>query len=633
MPEPLDVWIGKDEVEGVPSQPRQDLKPPPHWRLEAVAATERPRSLTLGTDGRTAVFIQDRDTSDVWLLGLGGGPPERLTTGRDPMPYWEDTEPRLSPDGSTVAYADQGSVWVVPTAGGPPRKLAEAGSPVWLGDDRLVVSVERDDTTRLAVVDLADAWPRPLCGSEPQRPAAGRGSPEHVEHSLERYGDEWGAAVSPDGCEVAFAFTPRHDLLRSEIRVADVASGAVRALTGTARLADRAPAWSPDGSLIAFASERSGWYELHLVSPDGSGERQLTDAGADLTEHVWHPSGERLAAVRCRRNRFDLVAVDAGSGELTVVAEGGSWGAPHWTADGGLLGTYEDAGTPPELRLAAEGAPPRSVHASVPRAVRVAPHVRPEDVSFASFDGVEIPAFLFRPRGASSERPAPAVVYPHGGPTSYYGDEWDGHAQYFLDKGYAWLALNFRGSTGYGQDFERLNHGDWGVGDTKDCLAAADFLRTLDWVDGSRLGIFGASYGSYMALLSVTDDPEHRFRCAVAKYGDCDILTSWAQGDREGVQDMGRMMAHPSRDLRGYTAGSPVHRLESVQVPLLIAHGELDARVSPKQSEELVQELRRLGGKRFEYVTYPTEAHGFLRVGPQLHFYRRLERFLDWYLM
>ena len=151
----------------------------------------------------------------------------------------------------------------------------------------------------------------------------------------------------------------------------------------------------------------------------------------------------------------------------------------------------------------------------------------------------------------------PAVVYPHGGPTDAYGDEWDGHAQYFVDKGYAWLAINFRGSTGYGREFERRNHGDWGVGDTKDCLAAADFLRTLDWVDGERLGIFGASYGSYMALLSVTDDPEHRFRCAVPKYGDCDITTSWAQGDREGVQDLERMMGTPAQAREAYIAGSP----------------------------------------------------------------------------
>jgi dipeptidyl aminopeptidase/acylaminoacyl peptidase len=469
------------------------------------------------------------------------------------------------------------------------------------------------------VLDVADAWPRRLAAASD---AAG----------LEDYGDEWGAAVSPDGTAFAFVFTPRHDLLRSEIRIADVATGAVRALTGTDRIADKAPAWSPDGNRIAFSSERSGWYELHLIDPGGGGERQLTSAEADFPEHTWSADGATIAAVRCRRNHFDLVTVDAATGEVMVVAEGGSWGAPAWTATGALLGTYEDAATPAELRLVGAGTT-RTLHAPAPRAIRAAPHVRPEDVTYTSFDGVEIPAFLFRPPGASPDNPAPAVVYPHGGPTSYYGDEWDGHAQYFIDKGYAWLAINFRGSTGYGREFERLNHGDWGVGDTKDCLAAADYLRTLDWVDGDRLGIFGASYGSYMALLAVTDDPEHRFRCAVPKYGDCDILTSWAQGDREGVQDMGRMMAPPSRDPAAYRAGSPVHRLANVEVPLLIAHGELDERVNPKQSEELVQELRRLGGKTFEYLTYPTEAHGFLRVGPQLHFYRRLERFLDWYLM
>jgi dipeptidyl aminopeptidase/acylaminoacyl peptidase len=98
------------------------------------------------------------------------------------------------------------------------------------------------------------------------------------------------------------------------------------------------------------------------------------------------------------------------------------------------------------------------------------------------------------------------------------------------------------------------------------------------------------------------------------------------------VQDLERMMGHPSGARAAYRAGSPYHRLANVEAPLLIAHGELDERVSPKQSEQLVAELRRLG-KTFEYVTYPTEAHGLLRAGPQLHFYHRLERFLDWHLM
>ena len=169
-------------------------------------------------------------------------------------------------------------------------------------------------------------------------------------------------------------------------------------------------------------------------------------------------------------------------------------------------------------------------------------------MTFPSFDGLEIPAFLMRPRepllGDARCRPWST---PTADPPMSYGDEWDGHAQYFVDRGYAWLAPNFRGSTGYGRDFERANHGVWGTEDTKDCLAAADYLRSLDWVDGDRLGIFGASYGSYMALLSVTDDPDYRFRCAVRKYGDCDIVTSWAQGDRDGVQDLERMMGPPSQ--------------------------------------------------------------------------------------
>ena len=92
------------------------------------------------------------------------------------------------------------------------------------------------------------------------------------------------------------------------------------------------------------------------------------------------------------------------------------------------------------------------------------------------------------------------------------------------------------------------------------------------------------------------------------------------------------MLGHPGANRDVWVRGSPVHRLSNVQVPLLIAHGERDRRVHPKQSEQLVAELKRLG-KTFEYVTYPTEAHGLLRAGPQIDFYRRLERFLDWYLL
>ncbi len=296
----MTIWVGKDEAEGIPVQDRKDVDPPPHWRLEAIAATERPRSLVVGPDRTRAVFIQDRDTSDVWTLELrAGATPERVTSGRDPMPYWEDTAPRLSPDGTQVAYADGDHVCLVAAAGGPPRKLLEAGEPVWLDDATLLVSIERERTSRLAVVDVTDPWPRRLATA-------------HGE--LETHGDEWDAAVSPDRSEVAYVFGPRADLNRSEIRVVALADGAVRAVTGTPRMQDRAPAWSPDGATLAYVSERSGWWALHTVGADGAGERQLTDAEADHGEPAWHPDGDRIAVTRGARNRLGLAVVDAASG-------------------------------------------------------------------------------------------------------------------------------------------------------------------------------------------------------------------------------------------------------------------------------------------------------------------------------
>jgi len=610
-------WVGKEKYGGVPTPSRRGDASPPDWRLEAIAATERPRSLALGPDGNTVVFIQDRDTSDLWRLALDDPVPSRLTTGREPMPYWEDTTPAISPDGSRVAYADEGSVWLVALTGGPPRKLVEAGSPVWLDEETLVVSVERDDTSRLALVSVDDPWPRRLARKH---------------GDLDAHGEEWEAVVSPDGRQVAHTFSPRSDLNRTEIRVVDVESGRVRALTGTPSIHERTPQWSPDGASVAYISERPGWHELHVVSADGSGARQLTFAAADFWEHRWHPDGERLVAARGRRGRYDLVVVSGETGEVEELAAGGTWAQPHWAADGSVLATYEDQVTAPQLRVVRPDSRPETLLAPTPLAIQVAPHVRPDEITYVS-EGVEIHALLFRPEGASAANPAPAIVYPHGGPIAGYGDEWDGHAQYFVDKGYAWLAPNYRGSLGYGREFERLLHGKVGFADKADCLAAADYLRGLDWVDENRLGVFGASWGSFLALLCVTDDPEYRFRCAVCKYGDSNPLTSWSQGDRGGVLEaQENLMGSPHEALDAYVAAGAVHRLENVRVPILVAHGERDERVHPRQSEELVAELARLG-KTFEYITYPTEAHGFLRAGPQVDFYRRLERFLDWYLL
>lgn len=603
----MNMWVDQDEHQGLPSMDRPDA-PKSRWSFEAIAAVERPHDLAVSPDGSRIAFILDRDTSDVWTVPVAGGLPTRVTTNRNPMAFWEDTTPAWSPDGRRLAYDHDGEIWLAEVGGGKAKKLAEAGSPAWIDDETLLVTVDRDDETRLAVMSVDDSWPVAIT-PKGQNVSGGR--------------------VVPGGGAAVYLNFPRDDRNASEIWWVDLDTKETRKLTGVPGMHDFDPQVSPDGSALAFVSERSGWCQIHLLELATGSERQLTEGEGDFGGLEWHPSGDRLVATRARRGRSSLVSVSPEDGTVTTLSEGGNWTEPHWVGDS-VVAVYEDHLTPVGLVEVDSRGGTLPLLGPPPTEIQGAHHVPFEEVTFQSFDGLEIHGFLYRP--AQTDLPVPAVVYPHGGPTDAYGDFWDGHAQYFVDKGYAWLAINFRGSTTYGRDFERANHGVWGVADTKDCLAAHDFLAGLGWVDPKRIAIFGASYGSYMALASMTNDSEHRFKCAVLKYGDSDITSSWAHGDRGGREDLERMMGTPAEARDAYRAGSPLWSVANIEGHLLIAHGDQDARVHPRQSAQLVEELKK-HDKPFEYVTYPTEGHGLLRTAPQVDFYRRLERFLDWHLM
>ncbi len=592
-------WLGRDEHGGVPSQVRPDFLLPPHWRLDAIFATGRPHHPAPSRDGTNIAFILSSEaTSDVYTVPVSGGQARRLTTNRSLASYWEDSGPDWSPDGSRIAYTSGDHTYVVDAEGGTPTRIPDVSLGAWWDDDHLIVTVDRNRTSRLAIVAIADPWPRP-------------------------FGPNGGdvSQISVGGGAVVATFWPHEELSRSDIVVAHpdgdwstlVSHGDRRSLDPVVH-----------GETVAYVTENGDWRAVYTTDLDGTDHRLLAEDDADFGALAWSADGSRLAATRSARGAADLVVI-SDEGRVETVSQGGFWQTPHWAGEI-LVAIYEAHNTAP--RLVAGTTETTTLYDGAPAAISAAPHRPFERVTFRSGD-LEIEGFLFRP--AEVTEPVPAVVYPHGGPTSVYGDEWDGHAQYFVDKGYAWFAINFRGSTTYGVDFERANHDDWGLGDTADCIAAGEYLAGLDWIDGNRLAIFGASYGSYMALTSLVH-PHNPFACGVAKYGDCNILTSWAQGDRPGRDDLERMMGHPSSNRSGYHAGSPIHDIERIDRPILIAHGEKDARVHVNQAEELVTELRRLG-KRYEYVTYPEEAHGFLRRDSQIDFYKRLERFLDWYLI
>ena len=598
------------------------MKPPDGWSLDLINSLNLIHHHELSPDGERVAFVWERDgRSDIFIMPGTGGWPARLSPDRNKTIYWWDSPPRWSPDGLWLAFTKGGHVYVVPSDGSAlPRAVTDftggAFGPVWMPDGRaLIVCAARDDLFVLLLTDCDGRWPRPL---------ADRNG-----------GDNMEAAPSPDGRYVAYTHRSFIDLNRWELRLVEVETGQERRLTGTPMEKDWAAAWSPDGTppdgaAIAFLSQRSGFTEIWLIRPDGEGMRQLTRLNHDVIEFTWSPDGRMLAATVSREGAIDLLLIDAATGESRDLRAGkGCFAAPQWSPDSRFLTVeYEDATTPPDIyRVELDGGRMTQLTFSMSPALAAHVLVTPEHLRYRSYDGLEIPALLWRPQNPNGA----AIVRPHGGPADAYRFQWDALAQYLLAKGYTFFTPNFRGSSGYGRAFEHANYDDWGVGDTQDVLHGAKFLRTLPEIDPARIGILGSSYGGYMVACCLARDPDYLFACGVSKYGDANVYSSWAQCERTTRLYTEMMIGHPRDKWLVYRAASPIHDIANVRAPILLLHGLDDDVVPPQSSEEWAEALRR-HDKVFEYKTYAGEPHGFLRHETEMDWQRRTERFFDWYL-
>ncbi|MBM3121809.1 MAG: hypothetical protein FJZ97_06445, partial [Chloroflexi bacterium] len=299
---------GLYERSGWPAQARPDVKPPHGWSLPLITSVGRPRSHCLSPDGRTIAFLWDRgDASNLYVMPTAGGWPMRITPEREPRPYWFDDAPQWSPDGRFLAFTDRDHVWIVPVDGGLPRKVTSftthADVPRWMPDNyQLLVTVERDERTRILLTDRDGSWPRPVS---------------------EGPGHDFSPQASPDGRHVAYLHGPLDDLDRSDLMLADLETGMVRALTGTPGREDSAPDWSPDGRYLAFTSERPGFNELFLIDLSTGSERQITRLGRDVEEHAWSPDGTRIVCTVNREAALDLAVVTVASGQVDFLRSPG----------------------------------------------------------------------------------------------------------------------------------------------------------------------------------------------------------------------------------------------------------------------------------------------------------------------
>ena len=607
----------KYERNGWPSIRRPDLKPPEGWNLSLITSLERIRSHALSPDGEMIAFIRDGESlSDVYLMPSKGGWPARVTTDRPLAAYWDDEIPAWSPDSKWLAFGIKGHVHLVPREGGLPRKISDfataAGSPRFMPDSQgLIVSVERHEADQLLFTDLQGTWPRAL--------------------TTDSLGDHWDARPSPNGKSIVYTLRRFDDLNRLDIVWLEIETGKSITLYGKPSTRALSAKWSPNGQWIAFIAQEGEREEIYLVRPNGEGLHQLTNTGHDVFQFEWSPNSKQMAVIFNRSGAFDLSMIEVDTGEIVDLRGGlGIHSNPNWSPDGSFLTfEYESPLLPPDLyRLELSTKEVTQLTYSNPPAMQKNKKILPDVVFYKSFDGLEIPAFLYKP-----EKPnGAAIVYPHGGPKDQYGYFWDELAQYFTAKGYYYLAPNYRGSTGYGKQFERANYGSWGVDDTKDCLHAAKFLRGFQDIRPESIGIAGGSYGGYMTICSLSRDPEYLYACGVSKYGDSNLVSSWALCEKRLRLYTEIFLGHPAVNTGFYTKGSPISDVKNVQKPVLVLHGLLDTVVPPEASEEWVEALKR-HDKVFEYKTYEDEPHGFLRRENLYDVYERMEQFLDWYLL
>lgn len=270
----------------------------------------------------------------------------------------------------------------------------------------------------------------------------------------------------------------------------------------------------------------------------------------------------------------------------------------------------------------------------------MSPEINPADlvagevVRFKSFDGMEIPCLLYKPKGIGDGDKVPVLLWIHGGPGGQTRLTYNASLQHLLNNGYAVLAVNNRGSSGYGKTFYAADDRKHGQEDLRDCVESKKFLATLPWVDTSRIGIYGGSYGGYMVMAALAFTPEE-FRVGVNLFGVTNWIRTlksippWWESNRKALYTE---LGDPyTADSVALYAKSPLFHADKITKPFIVLQGSNDPRVLQVESDEIVAAAKR-NGVPVEYVVFPDEGHGFVKRENNIKASEEVVKFLDKYL-
>ena len=601
----------------------------PRYTIEQFLATTIWSGAWFSPDGRE-LLVSGNPTGvfNAYTIPVAGGAPRQLTDSKVnaiQVAGW-------FPSGGRILYgSDQGGNeqdhLYVRDAGGAIRDLTpgdklKAQFEGWAPDDRtFFFSTNERDPQYFDLYEMSvDGYQRTLL-----------------------YRNDGGYALGPISRDRRYvALVKQESTGDSDLYLYDRSTGKLRDLTTHTGEVVNAPAdFSPDSKSLYYTTDEGGEF-AHLVRYDlATGKR----------DDVLRPEWDVIGASFSRDGRFLEVSINRDAAtEVRLFEEPGMRPVKlpalpdaditglRFSRDGKRLAFFADSSRSPrnlyviDVADLAQGAPRQLTRALSP-AIEPAALVPARVVRFKSYDGLEVPGLLYRPRSANREHPEPALVWVHGGPGGQSRVGYSPLIQFLVNHGYAIYAINNRGSAGYGKTFFHLADRKHGNADLGDCVAAKGMLAATGWVSPDRIGIIGGSYGGYMVLAALTFRP-HEFAAGVDLFGVSNWVRTlasippyWAS-ERKALY---KLIGDPQADADYLRKISPLFHAEQIERPLLVLQGDKDPRVLKQESEEIVVAARK-HGTPVEYLIFPNEGHGFVRKETQAKAYQAVLVFLDKYL-
>ena len=621
LPAPQAVTDPKQISSKSKTQVEKNLSIEKLYMTRAIGAT------AWSPDGKTIAFISNISSrNNLWLVPAEGGWPTQLTVSDQ-----RQTAPAWSPDGKWIAYMsdydgdEQWDIFLVSPSTGQvvnltnTREIAEE-SPTWSPDGRYLAYMVKPKTSSVFEIDVYDMLMRET---------------RHLTTGTAKNKMNVSPIWSRDGKWIVYTQQQAKGT-DSNIFVAEVASGKSTLLTPhQGEQLYSANDFSPDGKQVLITANAANGYDNVALLDIASKKISW------LTQDKWEISGGNFSSdsksITWTANvdgNTDIYLHDIASGKTTslplpkgVNQVGGAESA--FTRDGSRLLYYHNGPNAPNdvwIYSLADGKSRQITYALV-AGVRAQDMVEPFLLHYPSRDGKwTISALVYVPYNLPRQAVSPAIVYVHGGPTSQTVNSFSRIIQYMANQGYIVIAPNYRGSTGYGKEFQQANLFDMGGGDLQDVLAAADWIKQTGYVDPKKLILMGGSYGGYMTMIGVTKAPDV-WAGGVPIVPFVNWFTEIENEDPVLQQSDLATMGDPVKNKALFEDRSPINFIDRVKAPLLLLAGGHDPRCPKTEAQQVVDAIKKRGGV-VEYKVYENEGHGFARVENQIDAYKRVAEFL-----